>query len=99
MSVADVEALLRSRLADFSALNATLKVDFGDDRLYIDGTQSPATLSHSDEDADCTLTVSPDNLQSMLNGSLDPTMAFMTGKLKIKGSTGIAMKMAGILRE
>jgi putative sterol carrier protein len=35
----------------------------------------------------------------MLNGALDPTMAFMTGKLKLTGSTGIAMKLAGLLRE
>jgi putative sterol carrier protein len=99
MSVAEVEALLRARLPDFSSLNATVKIELGDDRLYIDGTQRPATLSHDDADADCTLTVSTDNLQNMLNGSLDPTMAFMTGKLKISGSTGIAMKLAGILRE
>jgi putative sterol carrier protein len=99
MSVADVEALLKSRLPDFSSLNATVKLDFGDDRLYIDGTQTPATLTHDDADADCTLSVSADNLRNMLNGALDPTMAFMTGKLKLTGSTGIAMKLAGLLRE
>jgi putative sterol carrier protein len=30
---------------------------------------------------------------------MDPTMAFMTGKLKVTGSTGIAMKLANVLKE
>jgi putative sterol carrier protein len=99
MSVADIEAALKPRLPDLSALDATVKVDFSDDRLFIDGTTSPATLSHSDSDADCTLLISAENMTRILDGTLDPTMAFMTGKLKVTGSTSLAMKLAGILKE
>jgi putative sterol carrier protein len=99
MSVADIEAALKPRLAELSALEATVKVDFSDDRLFIDGTKSPASLSHDNSDADCTLLITSDNMTRILDGTLDPTMAFMTGKLKVTGSTGIAMKLAGILKE
>jgi putative sterol carrier protein len=99
MSVADIEAALTPRLGDFSALDAKVKIDFTDDRLLIDGTKAPATLTHEDGDADCTLVISSDNMTAILNGKLDPTMAFMTGKLKVKGSTAIAMKLAGILKD
>jgi putative sterol carrier protein len=98
MSVADIEAALSGRLAQFSELGAKLKFDFGDDRLFIDGTQTPAVMSHDDEDADCTLVVSPDDLTKIMHGQLDATMAFMTGKLKVKGNTGIAMKLASVLK-
>jgi putative sterol carrier protein len=99
MSVADVEAALTAKLAEFSALNASVKIDFQDgNRIFIDGTKSPATLTHDDGDADCTLMVSSEDMANMLHGALDPTMAFMTGKLKVTGSTGIAMKLAGILK-
>jgi putative sterol carrier protein len=99
MSVADIEATLTPRLAEFSALDATVKLDLGADKLFIDGTKKPATLTHDDADADCTLIVSADNMSKILQGHLDPTMAFMTGMLKVTGSTGIAMKLANVLKE
>jgi len=99
MSVADIEAALSPRLADFSALDATVKFDFGSDHLFVDGTKLPATLTHDDADADCTLIITAENLAAILHGTLDPTMAFMTGKLKVTGSTGIAMKLASVLKE
>lgn len=98
MSVADIEAALIPRLPQFSALDATVKIDLGAEKLFIDGTKSPATLAHDDDDADCTLVVSATDLEKMMEGNLDPTMAFMTGKLKVKGSTGIALKLANILK-
>ena len=33
----------------------------------------------------------------LLDGQLDPTWAFTTGKLKVEGSMGLAMKLAGLL--
>ncbi len=98
MSVADIETAFGGRLDAFSELGAKLKFDFGEDRLFIDGTQKPAVMSHADDDADCTLVISPDDLTKIMNGQLDATMAFMTGKLKVKGNTGIAMKLASVLK-
>jgi putative sterol carrier protein len=99
MSVAAIEATLAPRLAEFSALDATVKLDLGTDRLFIDGTKSPATLTHEDDDADCTLILSADNLTKILQGRLDPTMAYMTGMLRVTGSTDIAMRLANVLKE
>ncbi len=98
MPVADIESTFASRLDKFSELGAKLKFDFGDDRLFIDGTQTPAVMNHDDEDADCTIAVTPDDLEKIMHGQLDATMAFMTGKLKVKGNTGIAMKLASVLK-
>jgi putative sterol carrier protein len=98
MSVADIEAALRPHLTELGTLEATVKVDFTDDRLFIDGTQSPALLTHDDSDADCTLLITSDNMTRILEGTLDPTMAFMTGKLKVTGSTTVALKLANIVK-
>jgi putative sterol carrier protein len=98
MSVSEIEAAFAQRLDRFSELGATVKFDFGDDRLFIDGTKTPATMSHEDKDADCTLTITPENLAAIQHGTLDSTMAFMTGKLKIKGSTQLAMKLGNIMK-
>lgn len=98
MSVSDIESAFATRLDRFGTLGATVKFDFGDDRLYVDGTQTPAVMSHEDKDADCTLTVTPDNMLLIQQGKLDATMAFMSGKLKVKGNTAIAMKLNAIMK-
>jgi putative sterol carrier protein len=51
----------------------------------------------SDEEADVTLTASPDTFRSIMTGDLDPTVAFMTGRLSVDGDMGQAMRLAQVL--
>jgi putative sterol carrier protein len=44
-------------------------------------------------DADATITSSADNFERIVAGELNPTSAYMTGKLKVKGDMGAAMKL------
>ena len=50
-----------------------------------------------DEPADVTLTASAEVFQGLLSGDTSATVAFMTGKLKIDGSMGLAMKLGQVL--
>ena len=50
-----------------------------------------------DEEAEVTLTADRDTFEGILNGDVNPTMAFMTGKLKIDGSMGVAMQLGQAL--
>ena len=50
-----------------------------------------------DDDADVTLSASAETFQAILEGEQNPTAAFMTGKLKVDGDMGLAMKLAGVL--
>jgi len=50
-----------------------------------------------DEPADVTLTATVDTFQSILDGDLDPTSAFMSGKLSIDGDMSVAMRLAQLL--
>jgi putative sterol carrier protein len=45
------------------------------------------------EDGDCTISVSEENFLRMVRGEQNPTTAYMTGKLKVKGDMGAAMKL------
>lgn len=51
----------------------------------------------SDDDADVTLTADADTFQSIMEGDLNPTSAFMTGKLSVDGDMGMAMKLGSVL--
>ena len=48
----------------------------------------------SDDPADVTFTASVEIFEEIFNGELEPTAAFMTGKLKIDGDMGTAMRLA-----
>ena len=48
----------------------------------------------SDEDTYVTFVSSVEIFQEIFNGEVDTTAAFMTGKLKIDGDMGIAMRLA-----
>ena len=44
-------------------------------------------------EADTTITASEDTMLAVIRGEQNPTTAYMTGKLKIKGDMGAAMKL------
>ena len=50
----------------------------------------------SDDPADVTFTASVEIFEEIFNGELEPTAAFMTGKLKIDGDMGTAMRLANV---
>jgi len=47
--------------------------------------------------ARCTVVITDADLVNVVNGRLNPQMAFMSGKLKIQGDMGLAMKLQQIL--
>jgi putative sterol carrier protein len=55
-----------------------------------DGTVS---VREGEGEADCTISASEENFQRILSGEQNATSAYMTGKLKIKGDMGAAMKL------
>ena len=46
-----------------------------------------------DGDADVTIATSQETFQKIIAGEQNPTSAYMTGKLKVKGDMGAAMKL------
>jgi putative sterol carrier protein len=54
------------------------------------------TVSEGVEDADCTFSASEETFEKIASGEQNATTAYMTGKLKIKGDMGAAMKLQKI---
>ncbi|XP_060685777.1 sterol carrier protein 2 [Hemiscyllium ocellatum] len=48
---------------------------------------------NSEKKADCTITMSDDDLLALMTGKMNPQTAFFQGKLKIAGNMGLAMKL------
>ena len=57
---------------------------------------SEGSVYAADDPTDVTFTASAEIFEEIFNGELEPTAAFMTGKLKIDGDMGTAMRLANI---
>jgi len=93
MTITEFTEEIRRRIGTDSGIDATVKLDTDQGVVYIDGRQVPNQVTNEDKDADCTLSVTIDDLQKMGTGELNPMTAFMFGKLKVKGDMGVAMKI------
>jgi putative sterol carrier protein len=51
------------------------------------------SVSEGAGDADCTITASEDTLVKIAKGEANATTAYMTGKLKVSGDMGAALKL------
>ena len=66
---------------------------------YVDLKSGSGKLGSGSFDGkvDCTMTMNTDVFNQVVSGALKPSTAFMSGKLKIKGNMGLAMKLEKLM--
>ena len=84
---------MQKELAEKS-FDGSLKFDCGDEGVIV---LSDGTATTEDQDTDCTIRMTLDNLVKLLTGKLNPMTGVMTGKLKVSGDMGVAMKLGKLL--
>ncbi len=93
MTTDEIAAKLRERVAG-SGFDRSVKFDMGADGvILVDGQE----VSTTDGGADCTITISRDDFEALASGDLNPTAAFMQGKMKIDGDMSVAMQLSQVL--
>lgn len=78
-------------------LGKTLKIQLDEGTVFVDLTEDEARVSNEDHEADTTVTTSIETLEKLRNGDVNPMMAVMSGKVKIKGDMGLALKLQSLL--
>jgi putative sterol carrier protein len=64
----------------------------------VDLTKEPGAVTPgSTGNAKCTVTCAAADFVNVVSGKMNPQMAFMSGKLKIKGDMALAMKLTKII--
>ena len=90
----EITSRLKQAVAEQPVAGKTVTIDLkGEGFIHIDGS----TVTNENTPAACTVIVAKDDLVAMTQGAMDPTTAFMTGKLKINGDMSVAMSLQPIL--
>lgn len=90
----DISDKISANLAS-KEFDGSLKFDCGEDGVIVLADNAATT---QDQDTDCTIRITQDNLVKLLTGKLNPMSGVMTGKLKISGNMGVAMKLGELLK-
>ena len=65
----------------------------GAGKWKVDVKDGNVSVIEGAEDADVTITTSAETFEKITSGEQNATSAYMTGKLKVKGDMGAAMKL------
>jgi putative sterol carrier protein len=65
----------------------------GEGQWLVDVRDGTVNVTQGGGEADATISTSGETFEKIVAGEQNPTTAYMTGKLKIKGDMGAAMKL------
>ena len=65
----------------------------GAGKWKVDVRDGNVSVTEGEGDADAVISASEETFEKMVSGEQNPTSAYMTGKLKVKGDMGAAMKL------
>ena len=95
-TVQDFFANLASRADSSKTAGMTNSYVFdidGAGQWKVDVDDGAVSVSDGGGEADVTISTSQETFEQIIAGEQNPTSAYMTGKLKIKGDMGAAMKL------
>ena len=87
MGIQDIADKMKTRVAS-AGFDRSVKFDTGADGVIVSTTDAPT---------DCTIKLSMEDFEALLAGDLNPTSAFMTGKIKVEGDMTVAMALSQLL--
>src|SRR5690606_7951638 len=97
----EINGALKDNPDQVKGVQAVYQFNFHEDestvfQLVLNGENSYTTEGKK-ESPDCTLTMLKEDFLAMAKGELNGTRAFMSGRLRIKGNMGLALKLQSIL--
>ena len=97
MSVDNIISQFEKRASNAEPIGGKLKFEVDGVAILIDGTSETNTVSASNDDADCTISLTAEVLEKLRDGEINPMMAVMGGQIKITGDMGLAMKVQSLM--
>mmetsp|Transcript_10757 Transcript_10757/g.22395 ORF Transcript_10757/g.22395 Transcript_10757/m.22395 type:complete len:149 (+) Transcript_10757:62-508(+) len=95
-----IDASLKEKGAEMvKKLGGVIVFKIEDEVFTLDFKNGEGSVKIGEEgEADLTVTVSDENFVKLTKGDINPQLAFMTGKLKLKGNMGLGLKLGSVLK-
>jgi putative sterol carrier protein len=79
-------------------INASYLFDIAGEKWLVDLTKDSNWISKKDGEAQCTITIKDsEDWVKLATGKLNPTMAFMQGKIRVNGDMSLAFNLQSLL--
>lgn len=97
-----MQQVIQKMLNNFSAekalgINTKIQLNFTDGQYWVSIENQQVNIGEGAiENPDVTLSAEMQDYIDMINGDLNPIMAFMSSKLRVEGNQSIALKMQQI---
>jgi len=96
MDLVTTTSKVQEMASENAALGSSIKFKFSEGVIHLDGTGDANVVTNNDDSSACTISISLENFNKLMNGDLNPMTAFMMGKLKVDGDMGVAMKLTSL---
>lgn len=92
-------AKLAEKVKANNIITATVRFEVDSGVIIVD-PQNPDQIVHNNADVEtqCVINVSDDDLNSLMDGDIDASNAFMMGKLKVSGDMSVAIQLNQVLK-
>lgn len=97
-SIDDVRAFLSARLSTLEPFDKVIAMHLDDHRIALDGTVNPpALVATAEKEPDVTVRASLANFVAILNKEMNPQIAMVKGKIKVRGDIMSVMALTKLL--
>jgi len=94
-----LEGKLNAEPSKLAGMDCVYQFQVGETRYHVAMKDGKAQVSEGVAPApNCTVTMAENDFLDMIAGRLNGQMAFMTGKLKVAGDMGLALKLGNFLK-
>ena len=97
MNIETLKAELADKIKTIDPIGKKLKFAMDDEAFIIDGSSETNTLVTSDDEADCTITMSLDTYLKLQRKEIKPLIATLKGLVKVKGNLSLAKKLKELM--
>lgn len=98
-----IEIQLNGNTEPIKSMNTTYAFNLSGDDGGLFGLKimdgRAVTIQGDPGESDCTLSLSVKDFKKLLAGNLNSTASYMMGKLKVKGSLSLALKLENLLKQ
>jgi len=97
MEISKVREELAEKVKNIDPIENKIKLDIDGEFILIDGSEGSNIVTHKNEEADCTITMSLDTFLKLQRKEMKPMIATLKGKLKVEGDFSLAKKLKQLI--